>query len=145
MLCEVTLVVHFALIYTLSSSYHFLTLFDLNMAAGTTTRGALQTFKDRIQDEDIVIIPANIMITLLESTVKHHEALAESHNRIGCALEQLALNLNQIKCANEKGQFRSLLEKMDTLTATIADSKLTRNATPTTEYTMYTSSRDIAK
>ena len=117
-----TLAVHFALIYKHSSRYHSLPLLESIMAAGTTTRGALRAFKERIQDEDIVIIPANILTTLLESTVKHHEALVQSHDRIGCAIEQLTLNLQHVQ--NENRDFHSLLEKIDTLTSTIADSKV---------------------
>ena len=102
------------------------------MAAGITTRGALRAFKERIQDEDIVIIPANILTTLLESTVNNHEALAQSHNRIGCALEQLALNLQQMQYANQGGGFNTLLEKMDILTSTIADSNTPQDASRAT-------------
>ena len=102
------------------------------MAAGITTRGALRAFKERIQNEDIVIIPANILTTLLESTVNNHEALAQSHNRIGCALEQLALNLQQIQYANQGGGFNTLLEKMDILTSTIADSNTPQDASRAT-------------
>ena len=97
MLSGVNLGVHFALIYTSFSSYRFLTLLIINMAAGITTRGALQAFKDRIQVEDIVIIPANISTALLENTVEYHRILVQSQNRIGCALEQLALNLQQMQ------------------------------------------------
>ena len=102
------------------------------MAAGITTRGALQAFKDRIQVEDIVIIPANILSTLLENTVNNHEKLVQSHNRIGCALEQLALNLQQMQCRNQGDEFRSLLEKMDILTSTIAESKPLQDLSHTT-------------
>ena len=132
MVCEVKLGVNFALIYTASSSYRFLPLLIINMAAGITTRGALRAFKERIQDEDIVIIPANILTTLLESTVNNHEALAQSHNRIGCALEQLALNLQQMQYANQGGGFNTLLEKMDILTSTIADSNTPQDASRAT-------------
>ena len=103
------------------------------MAAGTTTRGALQAFKNRIQDEDIVIIPANILTTLLENTLKHHEAMVQSQNKIGCAIEQLAQNLQNVRTPNEGEQFQSLLQKMDTLTSTIADSRLSSDASRTTD------------
>ena len=101
------------------------------MAAGTTTRGALRAFTDRIQNEDIVIIPANILTTLLESTIKHHEALIQSQSRIGVAIEQLAQTLQNVQTPNQGEQFRSLLEKMDTLTSTIADSRLPRDVSRT--------------
>ena len=78
-----------------------------------------------------MIIPANILTTLLESTVNHHEALAQSHNRIGCALEQLTLNIQQIQYTKQGGEFRTLLEKIDILTSTIADWKPPQDASRT--------------
>ena len=82
---------------------------------GTTTRQTIQDFKARLKDDEISIIPNDIMKLVIDVNTNYQERLVTSQERIAVALERIAGNME-----TQTTQTENILTKLDAFNTTIS-------------------------
>ena len=88
---------------------------------GTTTRQAINDFKAHLRDDEISVIPNEIMKLVLDVNTDYQERLASSQERMALAMERMAtvMERNAMSTDTQVQLTRDVLEKLDTLNTTI--------------------------